>query len=201
MDKIKNVFKAIINKIKNVIQTVVKKIKNAFRKFVVGLKRSPKNIPLVVLVISFIYYSLNLSNMSNTTALVYGANMGLCQFAILLLSTLSMVCMLNAFPKRKKANVPMVVLLFGMFAIKIVCSVHYRNCIYAATHREKSPIDAVKNAYVADANDMLGVYIVLVAIAAALVALMPLYTKLLKKINTNVEIAGNDDMEAIELSE
>lgn len=180
---------------------IINKIKNSFRKFIVGLKRSPKNIPLVVLVISFIYYGLNLGNMSNTTALVYGPHMGLCQFAILLTSTLSMVCMLNAFPKRKKANIPMVVLLFGMFAVKIVCSVHYRNCIYAATHREKSPIDAVKNAFVADANDMLGVYIVLVAIVAALVALMPLYTKLLKKINTNVEIAGNDDMEAIELSE
>lgn len=180
---------------------ILNKIKNSFRKFIVGLKRSPKNIPLVVLVISFIYYSLNLGNMSNTTALVYGPHMGLCQFAILLMSTLSMVCMLNAFPKRKKANVPMVVLVFAMFAIKILCAVHYRNCIYTATHRDNSPIDVVKNVFVAEANDMLGVYIVLVAITAALVALMPLYTKLLKKINTSVEIEGNGDMEAIEISE
>lgn len=177
------------------------KIKNSVRKFIVGLKRSPKNIPMVVLAISFIYYTFNLSYMSDATALVYGPHMGLCQFAMLLLGVLSMVCMMNAFPKRKKANIPMVILLFVMFGVKILCAVHYRDCIYNATHREHSPIDLAKNAFVAKADDMLGVYIVLVAITAALVALMPLYTKLLKKINTTVEIEGNGDMEAIEITE
>lgn len=180
---------------------IFEKIKNSVRKFVVGLKRSPKNIPMVVLAISFIYYTFNLSYMSDTTALVYGPHMGLCQFAMLLLGVLSFVCMLNAFPKRKKANVPMVILLFVMFGIEIFSAVHYRNCIYAATHRENSPIDVVKNVFVANADNMLAGYIVLVAITAALVALMPLYTKLLKKINTSVEIEGNGDMEAIEISD
>lgn len=180
---------------------LIEKIKNSIRKFIVGLKRSPSNIPMVVLIISFVYYSFNMSNMSDTTALVYGPHMGLCQFAILLLSTLSIVCMLNAFPKRKKANVPMVILLFVMFAVKIVSAVHYRNCIFNATHRENSPIDIVANPFVAESDKMLAGYIVLVAITAALVALMPLYSKLLKKINTSVEIEGNGDMEAIELTD
>lgn len=180
---------------------ILVKIKNSVRKFIVGLKRSPKNIPMVVLAISFIYYTFNLSYMSDTTALVYGPHMGLCQFAMLLLGVLSLVCMLNGFPKRKKPNVPMVILLFIMLAAKIMCAAHYRQCIYNATHREQSPIDMVKNVFVAKSNDMLAGYIVLVAVAAALVALMPLYTKLLKKINTSVEIEGNGDMEAIEITD
>lgn len=41
--------------------------------------------------------------------------------------------------------------------------------------------------------------IVLLVVAALLVAFLPLYRPLLKKINTSIEVEGNDDMETIEL--
>ena len=94
-------------------------VKEFFRKQIVTLKRNPQNIPMAMLLISFIYYSLNLTNMSNTTAKIQGVGMGLCQFCIMLFSLLSIVCMLNAFPSRKKPVYPMVALMFVMFGIMI----------------------------------------------------------------------------------
>ena len=42
--------------------------------------------------------------------------------------------------------------------------------------------------------------IVLVAIGLALVALLPVYSKMLRKINTNIEVEGNSEMGAIDIS-
>lgn len=176
-------------------------IKEALRKLVVSLKRKPSLIPMVTMVVAFVYYSLNLTKMSNTTAQVYGTGMGLCQFVIMLFSVLALVCMLNAFPKRQKPNYPMIGLMFGMMAVNIYCAIHYRGRVLHAVTREVSPISYVDNPFVKEAYDMLMVYIILVGVTAALVALMPLYSKLLKKINTSVEIEYSDDMGEIEISE
>ena len=70
------------------------------RKRIVSLKRKPQSIALVVFAIAFLYYSLNLTHISDTTAKIQGANMGLCGFATMLFSILSMVCFLNAFRKK-----------------------------------------------------------------------------------------------------
>ena len=43
-------------------------LKETVRRFIVSLKRSPQNIPMVMLLLSFVYFSLNLTYMSNTTA-------------------------------------------------------------------------------------------------------------------------------------
>ena len=86
-------------------------IKEAVRKLIVSLKRNPSVIPLVVLFVTFLYYSLNLTNMSDTTAKIQGMGMGLSQFCIMLFSLLSLVCMLNAFPRRQKPNYLMIGLM------------------------------------------------------------------------------------------
>ncbi len=175
------------------------RIKESVRKFVVSIKRNPQMIPLVMLLISFLVYSLNLTAMSGTTAKIQGQGMGLCQFTIMLLNILSMVCMLNAFPKRKKANVPMVVLMFLMFGIIIYCDLHYRNAIYTAVSRVENPIPL--DAKIQTAYSMLNTYIILIGVTAGLVATLPIYSKLLKKINTSVTVEDNGDMAQIELSE
>ncbi len=176
------------------------KIKEFFRKKIVSLKRNPSIIPLTMLLISFLVYSLNLTAVSNTTAKIQGSNMGLAQFTIMLLSILSMVCMLNAFPRRKKANIPMLVLLFAMIGIIIFCDIHYTNAVWAAVTRATSPIVIDSNtAYILDAYKLLQIHVWLMAASAALVALLPVYSKLLRKINTAVEIEENADMGAIEI--
>ena len=48
---------------------------------------------------------------------------------------------------------------------------------------------------------MLGVHMPLVGVTAAVVALLPLYSKLLRMINTSVAVEDNGDMGAIEISD
>ncbi|MBO7185073.1 MAG: hypothetical protein J6V34_04655 [Oscillospiraceae bacterium] len=177
-------------------------LKEAIRKFVVMLKRNPSLIPLVMLFISFLYYSLNLTHVSDTTALIQGKGMGLCEFCIMLLNLLSLVCMLNAFPRRKKANIPMIVLMFVMFGILIYADIHYLNGIAAALNRAESPIKLDANtAYIAKAFNMLSTYQIMIYITAGLVVLLPVYSRLLKKIKTSIEVEDNGNMAEIEIGE
>lgn len=95
------------------------------RKAIIAVKRKPSLIPLLVLAGAFVYYSLNLTTISNTTYNVNYPTMGLTGFAMMLLSALMLVCVLNAFPRRKKANIPMLVLTFVMIAVVIFSGVVY----------------------------------------------------------------------------
>ena len=177
-------------------------MKEFFRKKIVSLKRNPSIIPLLVLLVSFILYSFNLTVVSNTTAKIQGAGMGLAQFCIMLFSLLSMLCMLNAFPRRKKPNIPMIVLMFVMFGIIIYCNIHYSNAVLNALYRPESPIQLNDTTrYIANAYNMLGTHMILVIITAALVALLPVYSKLLKKINTSIAVDDNGQMAQIEINE
>ena len=176
--------------------------KESFRKFLVTLKRNPQFIPLVMMFVTFLVYSLNLTDVSDTTAKIQSKGMGLSEFAIMLFSLLSMVCMLNAFPRRKKANIPMVVLMFVMFAIIIFCDFHYQNAIFNAVSRTENPVKITADTqYIQQAYDMLGLHMILVIVTAALVVLLPVYKKLFKKINTSIAVEYGDDMAEIEINE
>lgn len=177
-------------------------MKEFFRKKIVYLKRNPSIIPLLVLFASFLLYSLNLTDMSDTTAKIQGAGMGLAQFCIMLFSLLSLLCMLNSFPRRKKPNIPMLVLMFCMFAIIIYCDIHYRTGVMAALTRAESPIKLEKaTEYIAKAYNMLNTHMILIGTSAALVVLLPVYSKLLKKINTSVAVEDNGAMAQIEIND
>ena len=82
----------------------MKGLKESFRKLLVSLKRRPHMIPLLVFALAFLVYSLNLMNISDTTAKIQGKGMGLCGFATMLFSLLSLLCFLNAFPHRKRVT-------------------------------------------------------------------------------------------------
>ena len=172
-----------------------------FRKRLVALKRKPQLLALIVLAAAFTYYSFNLSSIANTTALINGPHMGLSSFAVMLLSVLSLVCFMIAFPHRKKAVIPMVALTFVMLAILIFCDYYYDSRIIAALTRAESPIVPTgKNAFVATTRQVISVHRILLIIGAALFALLPVYSKLLRKINTSIDVAENKDMETIDIS-
>ena len=171
------------------------------RKRIVSLKRKPQTIGLVVLAIAFIFYSLNLTQFSNTTARINRAGMGLCEFATMLFSILMLVCFMNAFPHRKKVNVPMLCLMLAMVAIVIYCGVFYQGRITEALTREVNPITVgADKQYISAAMRMLSVHRIILIVGVALVALLPVYSKALKKINTNVDVADNAGMGAIDIS-
>ena len=140
--------------------------------------------------------------MSNTTAKIQGVGMGLSQFCIMLFSLLSIVCMLNAFPSRKKPVYPMVALTFIMFGILIYADIHFCNGIMAALTRAESPIILdVNTLYIANTYNMLQTFMVLIGITAALVLTLPIYSKWIRKINTSVDVEDNGDMAQLEISE
>ena len=176
-------------------------IKERWRKFLVALKRRPQRIPLVMLCITFLYYALNMTTFSNTTAKIQGSGMGLCGFCVMLFSMLSFMCCMNAFPYRKKVNKPMLILLLVMFAIIAAADVIYMNAIVSAVTRADNPIVVTEaTAYIAYADYYCKVHLVLLAITAALVLLLPVYSKWIRKIKTSIEVEDNGAMEAIDIS-
>ena len=171
-------------------------IKEKVRKFLVALKRSPQSIPLVALAISFIYYSFNLTYISQTTALINAKHMGLSCFATMLFSILSFVCMLNAFPKRQKPNAFMLVLLAVMTVLIIFFDYSYYGMI------AKSTIEITEQRYfVPIAEKIVLNHIIFMIVTAILTALEPVYAKLIRKINTSIEVEDNGTIEAIDISD
>ena len=176
-------------------------LKEMVRKFIVALKRRPHMIPLVTFVIAFLIYTLNLSQVSNTTAKLQSAGMGLAGFAVMLFSMLSMVSFMNAFPYRKPVNKPMLILMFVMNAIIIVADAFYINAVNVVQSNPDTMVTIAKDTlYIEYARYYLTVHIVVLAVALVLTVLLPVYSKLLRKINTNIEVESNADMGAIDLA-
>ncbi len=177
-------------------------IKEFIRKFFVSLKRSPQTIALVALAAAFLVYSLNLTSIANTTARINSPNMGQCEFAAMLFSILAFVCFLRAFPKRQKPKLMMLVLLYAMLAGLVFVDGVYLMRITQAMTREVSPVVIDDStAFILSAQNTVTAHIVCVAVCAVLVLLLPLYEKLLKKINTSIDVEGNGEMEAIDISD
>ncbi|MBR2843831.1 MAG: hypothetical protein IKF00_01330 [Solobacterium sp.] len=171
------------------------------RKFFVALKRKPFMIPEVALVITFLYYALHLTYISDTTAKIQGTGMGLAGFCIMLFSMLSFMCFINTFQYRKPVNKPMFAVMTAMFIIIGFANIYYRNQIYAAIQRPVNPIVVTMNTvYIAYAEYYLRVHLILLIITYALILLLPVYTKMLRKIKTSIEIEDNGTLEAIDIS-
>ena len=177
-------------------------MKEMIRKFLVSLKKNPQVIPLLAHTVAFCIYSLNLTAVSNTTAKIYGPHMGLCSFVTMLLSILAYVCMFSAYPKRKKPNWIMIVMILAMYGIIIFCDNFYADRIWAAVKRPENPIQITEaTMYINDAFKLMSTHITSVIVSAVLVVTEPIYAKLLKKINTSIEVEDNGDLGAIELSD
>lgn len=177
-------------------------VKEKIRKMLVALKKNPQVIPLIALTVSFVIFSFNLTDISDTTAKIYGKNMGLCAFISMLLSILSYVCMFSAFPKRKKPNIAMVILLLVMYSIVIVADVSYYNSITRALTRPDNPIVVTKNTfYILNAQYIMSVHIVTTIITMVTVVLEPLIAKLLKKIKTSIDVEDNGELGVIDIGD
>lgn len=176
-------------------------LRERFRKFLVSLKRKPHMIPLAVLALSFLAYSLRLTVVSNTTAKLQGSNMGLCGFITMLFSILGLVCFGNAFPHRKPVVKPMLALMFALFGVVIFADVAYIGRINNAISREIDPIAVTAStAYITEALTLLKTNIALIAVGLALTVLLPVYSKWIRRINTSIQVAGNGEMEKIDIA-
>lgn len=182
------------------MKKLIGNVKEFFRKLIVSLKRKPHTLALLVLAVAFVYYSFNLTSVSNTTAKIQGAGMGLSGFVTMLFSVLALVCCLNAFPRRKPTNIPMLVLMVVMLGVIVFCDIFYGNRILEAMNRANNPISVTgENSYILTVQGMLKVHMGIVITGGALALLLPLYAPLIRKINTSVEVEENGEMNAIEL--
>lgn len=181
-----------------------KGFKEFIRKFLVSIKRKPQNIAMFILLVGFVFFSLNLTSISDTTALINTANMGQCEFCMMLFSILSFVVFMRAFPKRQKVKIPMLVLTFLFLGIIIFTDVVYLLRINEALTREANRIvinyETGKNMFIDNAWRTLNIYLVFVGIVVLLLATLPIYSKLLKKINTSIDVEGNTNMTAVDLA-
>lgn len=158
-------------------------------------------IPLAAFVVAFLFYSLNMMYISDTTARIQGPGMGLAGFATMLFSMLAFMCFLNAFPYRKKPNIPMVALMFVMIDIVIFADVYYMTAIYSAITRAENPIVVTaQTSYIWSAYNYLNIHIIMLAVAVVLTLLLPVYSKWLRKIKTSVDVGDNGSMEALDIS-
>ena len=175
-------------------------MKEKCRKFLVSLKRKPHMIPLVVLVIAFLVYSLRLTVISNTTARIQGSGMGLCGFITMLFSMLGLVSFGRSFPHRKPVNKLMPILTFALFAAVIFADTKYIAAVNYAITREVDPIEVTSaTSYITESVSMLRTHIAVLGIGLGLTALLPVYAPMIKRINTNIAVEENQQMGALEL--
>ena len=176
--------------------------KERVRKFLVTLKRNPHFIPLAMLLIAFAVLSFNLTKISNTTAIMNKSGMGLCAFISMLLSILSMVCMLNAFPKRSKPNVVMIAIMLVFFAAMMAADIVYCIKIYNGVTTDVDAIKiTAKNYFIVEAQTALYAHVALLFVTLLTVIFEPVIAKLLKRINTSVDVEDNGEIAAIDISE
>ena len=127
--------------------------------------------------------------------------MGICGFVTMLFSILGLVTFGRSFPHRKPVNKIMLCLMFLLFACVIYADVTYIGAVQNAITREVNPIEVKDDmTYITESVAMLKVHIIVLCVGLGLTALLPVYGPLIKKINTNVNVEENGEMETIDIS-
>ena len=95
----------------------------------------------------------------------------------------------------------MLALMLIMVGIVIYCDIYYGGRITYAITREENRIDPTgSNSFISAAQSVLVVHQIILYVGVALLALLPVYSKALKKINTNIDVEENGSMAKIDIS-
>lgn len=196
------------------------KIKEFFRKRAVGLKRKPQTIALLFLAVVSVYNLITLTVFSEAI-IMYAKDVqwvGLMVFINTLFSVLILVTFLNTFPKLKKPNskivftmtesgvklninIPMLVLMILMAVAMIACEAVYFGLItpfYNAEYVGNSNADAAAGLLIKNSLNLSIAHIILLAVFLVILLTLPLYRKLIMKINTSKAIESTEIKEAID---
>jgi hypothetical protein len=179
-------------------------LKERGRKFIVNLKRNPQRIPLFFMVIVSALWLIWLFTFSQTVYRIPGVNwIGVSVFVITLLEILVLALFSSAFPKRKKPNIVFIVLLFVFMALIVFFDVLYYHQVYDFVFTQgKLNAEALAMFPCVESSLSLAIaHIILIGICALLLATLPLYSKLIMKINTKKVVDSNDIKENIDVSE
>lgn len=194
-------------------------LKERWRKFLVGLKRKPQNIALFVLLVSSVIFMCSLGNYSQATIRYNIDWTGLLIFVNTMFSILTLLLFMNTFPKRgvvlnkktmKKYNINyiMLALTFVFMALMIFCDIQWFVMVryqsdFAEEILEVAYDDELRETlnHIIPAFTTIMVHCALVALSGVLLATLPLYKKLILKINTAKVVEGNELKEEIDTEE
>ncbi len=189
------------SKVKAFFAKVWAGIKEWTRKQVVTLKRFPQRIPLAITVITSVLWLIWLFTFSQAASSLLLVNtLGLLVFANTLISILVLPLFLNAFPKRKKPNIVFIVLVFVFLAALIALDVVYFVQV-SADIANRSTAWLSQRPFIRESLTLVIVHLVFVALSVIILALLPVYAPLIKKINTAKNIDGNDLHEHIDIED
>lgn len=177
-------------------------IKEWFRKQIVSLKRAPQRIPLVWMVIVTVIWLLWLFTFSQAVGNTRDSVewIGIAVFCVTLLSILVLPLFLSAFPKRKKPNYVFIALLFVFIILIILLEyLYYHQMMAYFDTQPETTFD--KKPFLRGSTTLAIAHIILNCISIVLLATLPLYKKLILKINTRKEVAGNQIKEEIDTSD
>lgn len=181
-------------------ETFGAKIKEWFRKKVVALKRKTNIIPLLLFLITSIIYLFSLASFSQTAMVGFpnGDLLGFPVFVNCLLSILIVVLHLNAFPKRKKkVNLPNYILVYVFAAAMLAMDILYYIKVGSIVAKNGQTI-AEADEFVRTAATVSIVHMVFLGISVIALATLPLYSKLIMKINTSKVVEESQLDEVIE---
>nr|MCR5742090.1 hypothetical protein [Gammaproteobacteria bacterium] len=140
---------------------------------------------LLFMVITLLVYNLNLTCMSNSVSLINTPGMGFILFVTTLFSMLSVISYLGAFPRHKPVKKFAIILAVAMLVASIGLDVVFHYFVRYATMVKEDAIaptaDTIK------AMSVCITHIVFLAITVILTVTMPLYKKLIQKIDTSVQ--------------
>lgn len=187
-------------------------VKEWFRKRIVKLKRNTKIIPYAYIIITMFIVLVWLFTQSRTVNAMRSVEWGgMAVFLTTLFSILSVAVFGSAFPKRKKVNIPMLCVLFVFLALVILSNVLYYIMVKDYVINESgwfneaaggwaAPVLAEERPFIQNSLTYSIVEMILYGIAIVLVATLPLYKKLIQKINTRKVIEENNLSENIDTS-
>ena len=82
-----------------------------------------------------------------------------------------------------------------------VDSVYLTRVVTAITRTENPIVVNEQSLYINTSQTVVTLHIVFILITAVLLALLPLYSKAIRKINTSIEVEANENMEVIDIDD
>jgi len=171
-------------------------VKNITRKWIVGLKRRPQNIPLLFLIVSCMVYTFNLTIHSDTSMYVNSQIIAFYVFLITVFSILAIFSFTNVFARRQKfkklwmSTAILLILAQIVFNILFIQILHYETAV-----REHHIVITEQLRFLADSGNNAFLHVILLGVTLLLIIFMPVYHKLLLKIDTGIE---DDEMANID---
>ncbi|MDR1736838.1 MAG: hypothetical protein LBR85_08250 [Oscillospiraceae bacterium] len=153
-----------------------------------SLKRRPQSIPLLMLVVCCCIYTFSLSAHSDASLQVPNSFVAICVFGVTLTSFLTIFSFINMYSKKNRNRkwimaAVMYVLLLAQLGLDIV---YYRIMVYE-TVIKPNPVDVTRYVQVGKSMGNTMVHIIALGITLLVILLIPVYHKLILKIDTSFE--------------